>query len=130
MPTYLTVITVINFLLKHTFLIEFNVLDWSEKSRLIPLKFQQEETRNNSVEYNSLVYAYRKAYPGIPAQEATAKAKTKWAEVKDRYVMDLFFISNSIFEKYSAQMDNTICVFVAVVINELLENVDDFFFVF
>ena len=51
-PPYLTVITVINVPLKHTFLIEFDVIDWSEKSRLISLKmeekFQEDETRDST----------------------------------------------------------------------------------
>ena len=38
-------------------------------------KIQEEDTRNNNVEYSSLVSSYRKAYPRIPAREATAKAK-------------------------------------------------------
>ena len=38
-------------------------------------KFKEDETRDNNVEYNSLVSASRKAYPGIPPREATAKQK-------------------------------------------------------
>ena len=50
-------------------------------------KLQEEETRNNNVEYNSLVSAYRNAYLVIHAREATAKAKTRWANIKERYAM-------------------------------------------
>ena len=59
-------------------------------------KFEEKETRNNNVEYNSLVSAYRKAYPGIPAVEVRAKAKSIWAKLKERYVMGIIlsFMSN------------------------------------
>ena len=69
--SYLTVITVVNVQVKHTFVIQLNVHDWLDKSRPISLKmkekFQEEEIRNNNVENNSLVSAYRIAYHGIPA---------------------------------------------------------------
>ena len=52
-------------------------MNLTEKSQPISLKmenkFQEEKTRDNNIEYNSLVSAYRKAYPGIPS---TKKAKT------------------------------------------------------
>ena len=56
-------------------------------------KFEEKETRDNNVEYNSLVSAYRQAYPGIPAQEVRAKAKSIWAKLKERYVIGMLFIS-------------------------------------
>ena len=71
-------------------------------------KFVQDEARNNNVEYNSLVSAYSKAYPVIPSLEVTAKARTKWAELKERYVIGMFSVSNLNFDKYSTH-GNIIC---------------------
>ena len=83
---------------KHIFLIEFDVNDCSQKSQPTSLKmeekFQDEETRDNNNEYNSLVSAYSKAYPGIPALQVTKKAKTMWAKLRERYAMGMLFIFN------------------------------------
>ena len=64
-------------------------------------KFEQDEARNNKVEYNSLVSAYSKAYPGIASLEVTAKARAKWAELKEQSVMGMFSVSNLNFDKHS-----------------------------
>ena len=74
-------------------------------------KFQEESASDNSVEYNSLVSACRKAYPEIPAREATRRAQTMWTKLKERYVMGMLLISNLNFDKYSTQMDN-MCIFL------------------
>ena len=49
-------------------------------------KFQEDETHDNNIECSSLVFASCTAYPGIPAREAIQKAKTMWAELKERHV--------------------------------------------
>ena len=54
--------------------------------------FQDKETRDNNIEYNSLVFAYRIAYLGISAREATQKEKPMWTELKERYVMGMLCI--------------------------------------
>ena len=64
-------------------------------------KFEEEKTRDNNVEYNTLVSAVRKAYPGKPPLEVVATAKAKWAELKGKYGMGMFSVSNVNFGKYS-----------------------------
>ena len=50
------------------------------------------KTRENNIEYNSLVSSYRTAYHGLPAQRTTIEAQKIWTTLKERYVMGMLFI--------------------------------------